>query len=42
MTGGEKGSIEEYRYTWNAYEADFIAKDALEAVKIVTRIACGS
>lgn len=42
MTGGGKGSLGEYRYTWNAYEADFIANDALEAVKIVTRIACGS
>ena len=34
MTGGGKGSLGEYRYTWNAYEADFIANDALETVKI--------
>ena len=35
LTGGGKGSLGEFRYTWSEYEADFIADNALEAVKII-------
>ncbi len=33
LTGVGNGSLEQYRSTWNAYNADYIAKNVLEAVE---------
>lgn len=35
LTGGGKGSLDEFRYTWADYEADIIADNALEAVTAI-------
>ena len=35
LTGGGKGSLHEFRDTWAEYEADDIAENALEAVKLL-------
>ncbi len=35
LTGGGIGSLGEFRHTWAAYEADLIADNAYEAVKIL-------
>jgi D-glycero-D-manno-heptose 1,7-bisphosphate phosphatase len=32
LTGAGKGSISNFRYTWEGYEADYIAENVLEAV----------
>ncbi|GKU26645.1 D-glycero-alpha-D-manno-heptose-1,7-bisphosphate 7-phosphatase [Clostridium folliculivorans] len=38
MTGVGKGSLSEYRHTWQEYDADYIAEDVLEAVKWILDI----
>ena len=35
LTGGGKGSLDEFRDTWSGYEADYIAENVLEAVNII-------
>lgn len=35
LTGGGKGSLGEFRHTWSEYNADFVAENALEAVKML-------
>ena len=35
LTGGGKGSLHEFRDTWAGYDADLIAENALEAVKLL-------
>ncbi len=35
LTGGGKGSLYEFRYTWVDHQADLIAENALEAVKMI-------
>ncbi len=35
LTGGGKGSLHEFRHTWADHEADLIAENALEAVKMI-------
>ncbi len=37
LTGGGKGSLGEFRHTWADYEADIIAGNALEAVKVILK-----
>ena len=37
LTGGGKGSLFEFRHTWSNYEADIIADNALEAVKMILK-----
>ena len=32
LTGVGKGSLNEYRYTWKGYEADYVAENILDAV----------
>ncbi|GFP74719.1 D-glycero-alpha-D-manno-heptose-1,7-bisphosphate 7-phosphatase [Clostridium fungisolvens] len=38
MTGVGKGSLSEYRHTWQEYDADYIAENVLEAVKYILGI----
>ncbi len=38
LTGAGCGSLGEFRDTWKDYEADFIAENALEAVRIIGEI----
>ena len=38
LTGGGKGSLGAFRHTWEGFEADCIADDALEAAKTITGI----
>ena len=38
LTGGGKGSIGEFRHTWSGHEADLIAENALEAVKMILKL----
>lgn len=35
LTGGGKGSLHEFRDTWAGHDADLIAENALEAVKLL-------
>lgn len=35
LTGGGEGSLGEFRDTWKEYEADYLADDALDAMKII-------
>ena len=35
LTGGGRKSLGEFRYTWAEHEADIIAENALEAVKMI-------
>jgi histidinol-phosphate phosphatase family protein len=37
LTGVGKGSLSEFRHTWQQYEADYIAENVLEAVKWILR-----
>ena len=37
LTGGGRDSLSKYRSLWEGYEADFIAENALEAVKYIIR-----
>lgn len=37
LTGGGIGSLYEFRHTWKDFEADIIAENALEAVKIIIK-----
>ncbi|MBE6626242.1 MAG: HAD-IIIA family hydrolase [Ruminococcaceae bacterium] len=37
LTGGGKGSLNEFRHTWADYEADIIADNALEAIKAILK-----
>jgi len=41
LTGAGRGSLDEFRDTWKDYDADYIAEDALEAVKIIETIEIG-
>lgn len=37
LTGGGKASLHEFRHTWSAHQADLIADNALEAVKMLIK-----
>lgn len=37
LTGVGKGSLNEFRYTWSDYEADYIAENVLKAVEWIVR-----
>ncbi len=37
LTGGGKRSLGEFRHTWADHEADIIAENALEAVKVIVK-----
>ena len=36
LTGGGRASLGEFRHTWANHDADLIAENALEAVRIIT------
>jgi len=38
LTGGGKGSLGEFRHTWQGFEADLIAGNALEAIEKIIKI----
>ena len=40
LTGVGKGSLNEFRHTWPNTEADYIAKNVLEAVRYILKIVC--
>ena len=41
LTGAGRGSLGEFRDTWKDYEADYIAENALEAVKVIENLIMG-
>ena len=40
LTGVGKGSVNEYRHTWQNIQADHIAENVLEAVDFILSTAC--
>ena len=38
LTGGGKGSLGEFRHTWEGFEADRIAENALEAARTIAAL----
>lgn len=38
LTGGGKGSLGEFRHTWEDFEADRIAENVSEAAKIIAAL----